>query len=342
MTDLARRLEIAVAALSETIADVEFLSAVSDEDWVYWIEPAFAPGGRRLPEAGLRAAPVEIARFLAEGLFAKRDSVVLCSATMSAGGSTKFLSRRLGLDLVRTANPGGVVETRLGSPFDYQRQCLAAVPMHLPESMGPGGGGDSPDAPFPVAFGDMTARLAIAARGGTLVLFTSYRTMRAVAARMLPALQEADIALLMQGAGASREEITARFRDGDSPSVLLGTDSFWEGVDLVGDALRCLVIAKLPFDSPGNPLVDARGERVARDGGNAFRDYSLPAAAIRLRQGFGRLIRNKGDRGVVVIADPRIWTKNYGGVFRRDLPVEARRFSDTDSLCAAAAPFFAR
>ena len=175
-----------------------------------------------------------------------------------------------------------------------------------------------------------------------MALFTSYRMMQAAARRAAPALEAAGIRLLVQGSGPSREALTAAFRDGARPSVLLGTDSFWEGVDLIGDALSCLVIAKLPFPSPGDPLVDARCERIEKDGASAFHDYSLPSAVIKLRQGFGRLIRHKEDRGVVVIADNRLFTKGYGAVFRRNLPAEVRRFADAASLLAAADAFLPR
>ncbi|MBR1608769.1 MAG: hypothetical protein IJ678_04045 [Kiritimatiellae bacterium] len=341
LADIARRLETSEGSLIETVSDVEFLSSASDEDWAYWAFPEFS-AGRKMPEAGIRAAPVEISKFLADWLFAKRDSVILCSATMSACGKTEFLSKRLGMDLVANDDPGRISELKLGSPFDYARQCLAAVPSFVPEVFGPDGGGDSPDSPFSAAFGDLAARLAVAARGGTMVLFTSYRSMCAVAARVKPVLDSAGIALLVQGSGPSREELTARFRDVSSPSVLFGTDSFWEGVDLVGDALRCLIIAKIPFPSPGDPLVEARCDRVAANGGSSFRDFSLPSASIKLRQGFGRLIRNKTDTGIVVIADGRLFSKGYGAVLRRDLPAEVVRYSDPDALVSDAKRFFGR
>ena len=341
LADIARRLETAEGSLIETVSDVEFLSSASDEDWAYWAFPEFS-SGRKMPEAGIRAAPVEISKFLADWLFAKRDSVILCSATMSACGKTEFLSKRLGMDLVANDDPGRISELKLGSPFDYARQCLAAVPSFVPEVFGPDGGGDTPDSPFSAAFGDLAARLAVAARGGTMVLFTSYRSMCAVAARVKPVLDSAGIDLLVQGSGPSREELTARFRDVSSPSVLFGTDSFWEGVDLVGDALRCLIIAKIPFPSPGDPLVEARCDRVAANGGSFFRDFSLPSASIKLRQGFGRLIRNKTDTGIVVIADGRLFSKGYGAVLRRDLPAEVVRYSDPDALVSDAKRFFGR
>ena len=145
---------------------------------------------------------------------------------------------------------------------------------------------------------------------------------------------------LVQGGGPSREALTASFRDESAgPAVLFGTNSFWEGVDLIGDALRCLVIAKLPFDPPGEPLVDARSERVEQTGGSAFRDYAVPNAVIRLRQGFGRLIRHRADRGVAILADPRLYTKGYGAIFRRNLPAELARYEDEAALLADVAAF---
>jgi Rad3-related DNA helicase len=333
--EAARRLEIAEASVQGLLADVEFLSDASDPDWAYWVEMAPGRGGRAAAEAGLRAAPVEVAKWLAEGIFAKLDTVVLCSATMSVSGSTSYLAHRLGLDLLE---PDRVAECRLGSPFDYARQCLAAVPAFLPPQAA---GGDAEEgAAFIDAFGGLLARLAAIARGRTLALFTSYATMLAVAQRAAPDLRAAGIRLLVQGSGPSREALTADFRDETAgPAVLLGTDSFWEGVDLIGDALRCLVIAKLPFDPPDDPLVDARSERVEQGGGSAFRDYAVPNAVIRFRQGFGRLIRHRADRGVAILADTRLYTKGYGAIFRRNLPAELRRYDDEAALLADVAGF---
>lgn len=336
--EAARKLEAADAAVQGLLDTVDFLSRADDPDWAYWVEMAPGRGGRPAAEAGLRAAPVEVAKWLAEGLFEKLDTVVLCSATMSVSGSSAFLAHRLGLDLV---DPDRIAECRLGSPFDYARQCLAAVPAFLPpQAAGPGGG--SADEAFADAFGGLLARLAEIARGRTLALFTSYATMLAAARRAAPDLERAGIRLLVQGGGPSREALTASFRDESAgPAVLFGTNSFWEGVDLIGDALRCLVIAKLPFDPPGEPLVDARSERVEQTGGSAFRDYAVPNAVIRLRQGFGRLIRHRADRGVAILADPRLYTKSYGAIFRRNLPAELARYEDESALLADVAAFLA-
>ncbi len=334
--EAARKLEAADAAVQGLLDTVDFLSRADDPDWAYWVEMAPGRGGRPAAEAGLRAAPVEVAKWLAEGLFEKLDTVVLCSATMSVSGSSAFLAHRLGLDLV---DPDRIAECRLGSPFDYARQCLAAVPAFLPpQAAGPGGG--AADEAFADAFGGLLARLAEIARGRTLALFTSYATMLAAARRAAPDLERAGIRLLVQGGGPSREALTASFRDESAgPAVLFGTNSFWEGVDLIGDALRCLVIAKLPFDPPGEPLVDARSERVEQTGGSAFRDYAVPNAVIRLRQGFGRLIRHRADRGVAILADPRLYTKGYGAIFRRNLPAELARYEDESALLADVAAF---
>ena len=262
---------------------------------------------------------------------------MLCSATLTVGGKPDFLAGRLGLDHV---DPDRLATLFLGSPFDYARQCLAAVAGFLPpQPTGPSG--ETADGPFAAAFARLVEKLARAARGRTLVLFTSYRAMETCAALAGPGLEAAGLRLLVQGADGPREALARRFREQAEPTVLFGTDSFWEGVDVMGDALSCLVIAKLPFDAVGDPVVAARAERVREKGGEPFHDYSLPAAAIKFRQGFGRLIRHKTDRGCVVVADTRIVTKNYGGAFRKSLPAALATYPDEASLLADVAAFLA-
>ena len=343
--ETARRLAAVSADIREALHVMDFLAAADDEEWAYWIESAPVPrGGGVFPdgrspaaEAGLRAAPVDVSEFLANGLFAKRDSVVLCSATLRVGGATEWISRRLGLDRMEKGRVAEVVE---GSPFDYASQCLAAVPMFLPPQQAGNAAGRESEA-FSRAFAEMLARLARTFGGRTMALFTSHRMLRSTAARLRETLRGEGFRVLAQGEGIPRDELTALFREADAPSVLLGADSFWEGVDLIGAALRCVVLAKLPFASPGDPLVDARGERVERDGGSKFRDWAVPGAVVKFRQGFGRLIRHRSDRGVAVFADTRIFDKGYGAIFRRALPLETVRYDDPEAFYRDIAAFLA-
>lgn len=338
--ELAQRVEAAAAAAKALLETLDFLSTANDAAWTFWVAAERAPAGhRRGPRAtaagSLHAAPVEVAPFLAKSVFDKLDSAVLCSATLTVGGKPDFIAGRLGLDLV---DPDRLRTLVLGSPFDYARQCLAAVAEFLPpQPAGPAA--ETSDGPFAAAFARLVEGLARAARGRTLVLFTSYRAMETCARLAGPGLEDAGLRLLVQGEGASRETLARRFRAQEEPTVLFGTDSFWEGVDVTGDALSCLVIAKLPFDAVGDPVVAARCERVREKGGEPFHDYSLPAAAIKFRQGFGRLIRHKTDRGCVVVADTRIVSKNYGAAFRKSVPAELRRFPDEEDLVAAVEAF---
>ena len=163
--------------------------------------------------------------------------------------------------------------------------------------------------------------------------------MKAVADNAAISLAEAGIRLLVQGEGLSRESMTQALK-ADSNIVLFGAQSFWEGVDVAGEALSCVVIARLPFAQVGDPIVEARGERVEREGGSSFRDYTLPEAVIRFRQGFGRLIRTKRDRGVVVVTDPRLVTKNYGAVFRKSIPASVHTVASQDELLSRTSDFF--
>ena len=164
--------------------------------------------------------------------------------------------------------------------------------------------------------------------------------MKAVADKAAIPLSESGIRLLVQGEGLSRESMTQALRTAGAKTVLFGAQSFWEGVDVSGEALSCVVIARLPFSQVGDPIVEARGEKVEREGGSAFRDYALPEAVIRFRQGFGRLVRTKRDRGVVVVTDPRLVTKNYGAIFRRSIPASVHTVVSQDELLGRIADFF--
>lgn len=270
---------------------------------VRWIEPSRAG-------AQLCGAPLDVSQALRQHLFTNGPTCVLTSATLGTGDDPDFgwLRRQLGID---TADP-----LRLGSPFDYDR----AVELVVEEAM--------PDpAQQPERFRDevteRTLRHLLDNRGAALVLCTSWDFVRNVAARLRPALRDEGIDLLVQGE-APLARLLQQKRD-QPTSVLIGTDSLWEGIDLRGDALTLLVITRLPFQSPGHPLVQARLAALRAQGRDPFADHSLPEAILKFRQGFGRLIRSSQDRGKVVILDPRVRTKGYGRRFLGALPFSPDR-----------------
>jgi DNA polymerase-3 subunit epsilon/ATP-dependent DNA helicase DinG len=246
---------------------------------------------------GLYVAPAHVGGALRRTLFDRHRSVVLTSATLGVAGTMTFTMDRLGVsDIAGTL--------RVGSPFDHANQAVLIVPsdISLPH-----------DEHFAEEAAMIVGDIARALNGRTLVLFTSHAAMREVGAQ-LGGLEDTGIAVLTQGVDGSRRAILERFAAGSS--VLLGTQSFWEGVDLPGDQLRCVVIAKLPFPVPDDPLIQGRSERYD----DPFREYQLPLAALRLRQGYGRLIRSKTDRGAVVLLDRRVILKDYGPTFLASLP----------------------
>jgi ATP-dependent DNA helicase DinG len=266
-------------------------------------------GRQNLPaHATLVKTPRAIDRTLQNVLFADTPRVIFTSATLASGGKFDFLKKRLGL--VREdgdAEAEAPVEVVEGSPFDFQKNCLLYVPRHL------GAPSNSPDYVDRVA--DEVTRLVEAAGGRTFALFTSHRMLRAVQEKLWDAT---DYPLFVQGTMPNGRLVDEFVKAGDG--VLLGTASFWEGVDVPGPALSLVIIDKLPFAAPDSPTQRAREDAIKTVGGDAFREYSLPQAQIRLKQGFGRLLRAPGDRGVVAILDARLWTKYYGRDFLADLP----------------------
>ena len=271
---------------------------------VYWSEIGYSQ--RQRMRISLNCAPLDVGESIRTQLLDKTRTVVLTSATLGVGqdDSFKFFRSRIGLTKAVTA--------KLGSPFDFERQVKLIVVTGLPDPSFDRDG-------FERVSTEMIQRYVLRSKGRAFVLFTSYSALRQAAEALTPWLTEQNMQLISQGDGLPRHQMLEQFKD-NPESVLLGTDSFWQGVDIPGDGLTNVIIPKLPFSVPDHPLLEARLERIRQNGGNPFRDYQLPEAAIKLRQGFGRLIRSQSDSGMVVLLDPRIQTKSYGRLFIQSLP----------------------
>lgn len=320
---VTRRLDAVLDGLLLTLRPQALLQVVR------WIERRGQRPQGALPfPIALAAVPLDLAPVLRDALFDRIDTVVLTSATLAVGGEFTFLKRRVGLD----TSPSLIkYEEILPSPFDFRRQCLFAVPVDLPDPRTDEAGHDR-------AVFEAIVQLAHAADGGLFVLFTSHAALRRAAQALKPAVGSR-WPLLVQGEG-QRDHLLRRFRDAGS-AILLGTDSFWEGVDVPGRPLRVLVLAKLPFRVPSEPLTAARLEALQARGEDGFRDYLLPLAALKLKQGFGRLIRARSDTGVVVLMDARIINRPYGAVLLASLPPAERVIAPWFEVRRAAEEFLA-
>jgi ATP-dependent DNA helicase DinG len=317
MRAVTRRLQNAADGLRQA------LDPERSDKTIRWIE---ARG--REKQVSVSTVPLDLAPILREDLFKRTATTVVTSATLATDGRFDFLTSRLGLDDPELEPRTGIYP----SPFKYREQAMLAVPTDIP----------APNADGPAHF-DAVARIVLnvaeAADGGMFVLFTSHRDVRAMASELRTRGRDARWPLLVHG-DESRDTLLDRFRSAGK-AILIGTASFWEGVDVPGDALRALVIAKLPFRVPTEPITAAHCEAIQANGGDAFRDYMLPHASLRLKQGFGRLIRTGADRGVVVIADPRVVTKNYGRGMLGGLPPARRIVGRWEALLREIERFYA-
>lgn len=289
--DMPVEIENLVRRIRQLRFDLQFVVTGSDKKFVYWTE-------RRGRGLFLRASPIDVSGLLEDKLFSEVSTVVLTSATLSSAGNFSFVRERLGLDKAR--------DLIAASTFDFERQAMLYLPPQMPDPRSP---------EWSSAAAAEVIKILNATNGRAFVLSTSLSGMQSLYDLVMP---EVDYYCLVQGS-ASKGQLLERFRETPN-AVLFATSSFWQGVDVRGEQLSCVIIDKLPFAVPTDPLVAARQRYIEQQGGSSFHEYSVPQAIIALKQGLGRLIRSTTDKGVLAVLDPRLRTKAYGRLFLKSLP----------------------
>lgn len=324
--DLVSQLKAMPDEISSYMLDTAFVLSGEGEDSVFWARRERGKKGG----VSLTAAPLTVAEKLEKLFLGAKDSVVMCSATLKVSGRFDYMGGRLGFALTDHSRVDALTAE---SPFDYFRQTLAMSASFLPD---PSAGVEAYSAALAPLLNDIFTR----SRGRGLVLFTSYDMMNRVADLARPLFSISGLNLLVQGESHSREAMVSELKSsGGEGTVLFGSQSFWEGVDVPGEALSCVVIARIPFPQVGEPIVEARCDRLKREGESPFWSYFLPEAVIKFRQGFGRLVRTRSDTGVVVVADPRMTTKGYGSYLKKSIPASMHTIDSPDDLLGRISAF---
>lgn len=294
----------AVSLLKELIDNLQTVLIPEHDDWVYWYEIPVDPKNLNI---GFYAVPLAVDAYIYERILRHKHCVIATSATLTIAGSFDYFNKTTGFSRL---DPSTLMTHVYESPFDYSKQCAVYIPTFL---------GDPGNEKFEENVAQLLNEIASRYKPGMLVLATSYYSIKQLSDRMHIPYKEENIPLIYQAGSASRSALLNRFRESGN-ATLIGTESFWEGVDIPGDSLEMLVILKLPFAVPSEPIVEAITDKIKEKGGNPFYEYSIPEAVIKFKQGFGRLIRSRQDTGVALFLDNRLNFKSYGRIFMESIP----------------------